>query len=102
MPTFLGPTNMPLIEAQHLGTPVICTDFEGHREICQDAALYIDPLDSESIRSAMLTMLDPDFWNSIKAKTQDVAGQSVFRIEVAMVELEKALLKIVPLRQTFR
>lgn len=102
MPTFLGPTNMPLIEAQHLGTPVICTDFEGHREICQDAALYIDPLDSKSIYSAMLTMLDQDSWNSIKSKTDEVASQSVFRIEAAMVELEKALLKVVPLRQTFR
>ncbi|MFC3559915.1 glycosyltransferase [Pedobacter jamesrossensis] len=27
MPTFMGPTNMPLLEAQALGCPVICTDF---------------------------------------------------------------------------
>jgi glycosyltransferase involved in cell wall biosynthesis len=102
MPTFLGPTNMPLIEAQHLGTPVICTDFDGHREICQDAALYVDPLDSKSICSAMSTMLDQNSWTSIATKSQMVASQSVFRIEVAMEELQKALLKLVPLRKTFR
>ncbi len=45
MPTFLGPTNMPIIEAMALGCPVICSDLTGHREIAGDAALFFDPGD---------------------------------------------------------
>ncbi len=42
-PSFLGPTNMPLIEAAILGCPVVCSGHDGHIEQLGDAALYFDP-----------------------------------------------------------
>lgn len=43
MPTFLGPTTMPVLEALHLNCPIICSDLSGHREQLKDAALYFNP-----------------------------------------------------------
>ena len=43
MPTFLGPTNMPLLEAAALGCPVACTDLPGHIEQLGDYAYYFNP-----------------------------------------------------------
>ncbi len=43
MPTFLGPTNMPVVEALGCNCPVICSDLAGHRTQNGDAALYFSP-----------------------------------------------------------
>jgi glycosyltransferase involved in cell wall biosynthesis len=43
MPTFLGPTNMPIIEAMELNCPVACSDLIGHREILGDNGVYFNP-----------------------------------------------------------
>lgn len=57
MPTLMGPTNMPLLEAMELGCPVICSDLPGHREELGDAAIYINPMSAEDISLAMKTMI---------------------------------------------
>lgn len=49
MPTFLGPSNMPLLEAMALGCPAICSDLEGHRELGADCMLYIQPEEPDSM-----------------------------------------------------
>lgn len=59
MTTFLGPTNMPLIEAFSLNCPVITTNLAGHKEMLGDAAIYINPLDPEQIAEAMHAVIDP-------------------------------------------
>jgi glycosyltransferase involved in cell wall biosynthesis len=66
MPTLLGPTNMPLMEAYHLNCPVICSDFEGHREQLGDYALYADPINHEDIASQMILILNKK--NNIEIK----------------------------------
>ncbi|MFI5231336.1 MAG: glycosyltransferase family 4 protein [Gemmatimonadales bacterium] len=43
MPTFFGPTNIPLLEAWALGCPVLTSDIPGVREQMGDAALLVDP-----------------------------------------------------------
>lgn len=43
MPTFFGPTNIPVLEAWALGCPVITSDIPGIREQAGDAALLVDP-----------------------------------------------------------
>ncbi|MGH7655752.1 MAG: glycosyltransferase family 4 protein [Gemmatimonadaceae bacterium] len=43
MPTFFGPTNIPLLEAWALGCPVLTSDIAGVREQMGDAALLVDP-----------------------------------------------------------
>lgn len=53
MPTFFGPTNIPVLEAFQLGCPVITSDIRGVREQAGDAALLVDPLSSDSIAHAI-------------------------------------------------
>ena len=49
MPTFFGPTNIPILEAWALGCPVLTSDIRGIREQVADAALLADPRSVESI-----------------------------------------------------
>ncbi len=58
MPTFLGPTNMPLLEAASLNCPVACSDLTGHQEQLGDYAFYFNPIDPESIANAISMMLE--------------------------------------------
>jgi glycosyltransferase involved in cell wall biosynthesis len=53
MPSFFGPTNIPPLEAWHLGRPVITSDIEGVREQMGDAALLVDPHSPQSVAAAM-------------------------------------------------
>jgi glycosyltransferase involved in cell wall biosynthesis len=57
MPTFLGPSNMPILEAMALGCPVICSDFEGHRELGGADLLYVQPEEPDSIVRAVELLL---------------------------------------------
>lgn len=58
MPTVMGPTNMPPLEAMDAGCPVICSDFPGHREELGDAAIYVNPLSQTEILSAFDDMIE--------------------------------------------
>jgi len=43
MPTFFGPTNIPILEAWVMGTPAITSDIRGCRNQLGDAGLLINP-----------------------------------------------------------
>jgi glycosyltransferase involved in cell wall biosynthesis len=49
MPTFFGPTNIPVLEAWAFGCPVLSSDIRGIREQVKDAALLVDPRSMEAI-----------------------------------------------------
>lgn len=49
MPTFFGPTNIPVLEAWEAGCPVVTSDIRGIREQVGDAGILVDPEDSASI-----------------------------------------------------
>src|SRR5262245_1826794 len=49
MPTFFGPTNIPVLEAWRFGCPVLTSDIRGIREQAGDAAVLVDPRSIESI-----------------------------------------------------
>jgi len=61
MPTFFGPTNIPVLEAWSLDCPVLTSDIRGIREQAGDAALLVDPQSvhaiAEGIRSLWLNVL---------------------------------------------
>jgi glycosyltransferase involved in cell wall biosynthesis len=59
-PSLLGPTNMPISEAISCGCPVICSDFIGHREQTQGAALYIDPEEYLDIKEKIRLLVNDD------------------------------------------
>ncbi|MCZ7621586.1 hypothetical protein KsCSTR_16410 [Candidatus Kuenenia stuttgartiensis] len=43
MPTFFGPTNIPIVEAMFLGVPVICSNVYAMQEQVGNAGLLFDP-----------------------------------------------------------
>ena len=49
MPTFFGPTNIPVLEAWAFGCPVLTSDIRGVREQAGDAAVLVDPRSVEAI-----------------------------------------------------
>ncbi|MGH2747926.1 MAG: glycosyltransferase family 4 protein [Actinomycetota bacterium] len=53
MPTFFGPTNIPVVEAWYLGCPVLTSDLRGIREHSGDAALLVDPRSVEDIAAGL-------------------------------------------------
>ncbi|HJY98739.1 MAG TPA: glycosyltransferase family 1 protein [Patescibacteria group bacterium] len=54
MPTYFGPTNIPVLEAWKMGTPVIYSDIRGCREQLGNAGLLIDPDDPGDIADKIL------------------------------------------------
>lgn len=52
-PTTLGPTSIPVYEAMALGCPVIVSDWSGYPDLVGDAAILVDPFDTNSIASAI-------------------------------------------------
>jgi glycosyltransferase involved in cell wall biosynthesis len=93
MPTFLGPSNMPLLEAEALGCPVICTDLPGHREMLGEGAYYVQPDDPLSICSGLEAHIHP--------REHLPRTNSVFNLENAVKQIEANFLKLKARRKTF-
>lgn len=89
-PSLLGPTNMPIIEALHLNCKVICSDFEGHRSLANENALYFNPLNPDDIFSKMLEIKNLEKPN-IQHSQNEYMGKC----------LEQIFLQIMPYRKTF-
>jgi glycosyltransferase involved in cell wall biosynthesis len=89
MATYLGPTNMPPIEAMELDCPVICSDIKGHREILGNSALYFNPMNFIEICAAMKEM------NNNRAHYKEALGKqksgSVFKLEYTMARMNEYL-----------
>lgn len=49
---------LPILEAMHLGTPVLCSDIPVFREVAADAALYFDHADPDDIASTMTRFIE--------------------------------------------
>ena len=84
MPTFLGPTNMPLLEAAELDCPVACSKLDGHVEQLGDYGYYFDPSNPEEIASTICTMIN-DTTNNIKR-----IYKNNFNINNAIESIDKA------------
>jgi glycosyltransferase involved in cell wall biosynthesis len=102
MPTFLGPTNMPPLEAISLGCPVICSDLKGHREQLQDVAIYVDPLDQNSIYEGFVALLQDETRKKLIEKGEELLRTSNFTQDFAIQALEKNLETIRWYRNTWK
>lgn len=60
MPTFFGPTNIPVVEAWNFDLPVVTSDIRGIREQTGDAAVLVDPGDHLSIAAGIEKVLTDD------------------------------------------
>lgn len=67
-PSLLGPTNMPLLEAQYLNVKIICSNLIGHMEQLENHALFFNPLDYKDICIKMLEILDYEIDHSLVKK----------------------------------
>jgi glycosyltransferase involved in cell wall biosynthesis len=56
MPTFFGPTNIPVVEAWQCGCPVITSDIRGIREHAGDAAVLVDPESADAIAAGIFNV----------------------------------------------
>ena len=101
MPSFLGPTNMPLLEARELHCAVACSDFAGHREMLGDGALYFQPEKKEQIAAAMEKLLEKDFRIELIQTASASADESIFKIETALERIAFFLVKLKPIRKTW-
>jgi glycosyltransferase involved in cell wall biosynthesis len=59
MPSFAEGYGIPVVEALSLGTPVICSDIPVFRDVSQDKALLLSPLDGLGWLQAIESMIDP-------------------------------------------
>lgn len=57
MPSFLEGFGLPVLEAQAVGTPVVCSDRGGLPEAAGDAALLASPDDPDALAAALLRLL---------------------------------------------
>jgi len=58
MPTFFGPTNIPVVEAWAFGCPVLTSDIRGIREQVGDAGLLVDPRSVEAMADGIRRLWD--------------------------------------------
>lgn len=56
MPTFFGPTNIPVLEAWGFGCPVLTSDIPGIKEQVGDAGVLVDPRSAEDIAEGLRTL----------------------------------------------
>lgn len=49
---------LPPLEAMACGTPVIVSDIPPHHEVCGEAAIYVNPHDTNSIREALKQIMN--------------------------------------------
>jgi glycosyltransferase involved in cell wall biosynthesis len=98
MPTFLGPSNIPPIEALQLGCPVLCSDLEGHREILKDAALYFDPLDDLSMTRSMQLIMDDSIRMQLQQSQKHLSKITDHTIEKAVTKLNEHFIYVTKIR----
>jgi len=74
MPTFFGPTNIPVLEAWALGCPVLSSDIRGIRDQVGEAAVLVNPRDPNAIAEGLLKL-----WTDASVRRRCIeAGHSRF------------------------
>lgn len=58
MPTYFGPTNVPILEAFQMETPAVYSDLPGFRNEYGQACLYADLQDPDSLRDILRRLLN--------------------------------------------
>ncbi len=65
---------IPPLEAMKCGCPVVVSDIPPHREVCGEAALYVNPFNIEDIRNGIQKVLrNRNLWGELSMKGQERA-----------------------------
>jgi glycosyltransferase involved in cell wall biosynthesis len=71
MPTFFGPTNIPVLEGWAFRCPVLTSDIRGIREQVEDAAVLVDPRSVEAIAHGIYRLwTDEDLRRTLAGRGQ--------------------------------
>lgn len=66
LPSLYEGFGLPLLEAMHLGCPVLCSTAGSLPEVAGDAALYFDPRDDAGLAGRLLQVEDSELMDSLK------------------------------------
>jgi len=82
MPSLMGPTNMPLLEAYYLSCHVLCSNLEGHIDQMGERANYFDPLDHNDLAEKMLSVINKETPEVVldKISIPDVLNQNLLKL----------------------
>ena len=72
MPSYFGPTNLPILEAWGAGCPVLTSNLRGIRQMCGDAARLVDPGAVDDIAEELQAL-----WSDAGARQELVARAKV-------------------------
>jgi len=69
LPTFLECFSASYPESMIMGKPILTSDLDFAHDICQDAALFFDPLNPEDIADKIISLMkDKNLYNSLVEK----------------------------------
>jgi len=91
-PSFLGPTNMPLLEAQQLGCNIACSNLKGHKTLLHNDAIYFEPANPHSIKEAMVLL---------NTKDQPAIQPDAIALKDELKILEQIFIESINIRKTW-
>jgi len=101
-PTFLGPTNMPLLEAAQLKCPIICSNLEGHKEQLGNHALYFEPSSPQDILTKMVDITsNTSLRTAMKEGAYQHIIQSKFQLSHSLIRLNDIFKEAKNIRKTW-
>jgi len=86
LPTFLEVFSASYPEAMKSGIPILTSDLSFAKDICQDAALYFDPLNPEDIAKKIKMLVDD---KSLQVELVRLGSKRVQEFETAQSRAEK-------------
>jgi glycosyltransferase involved in cell wall biosynthesis len=91
MPTYFGPSNIPIYEAFAYRCPVITSDIRGIREQVGDAGILVDPSDFQALGEAILKLyrdrtLRQDLVIKGTKKSQSWTGKEYIECLIAIID----------------
>lgn len=97
MPTLLEVFSTTYLEAMFMKKPIIASDMSFARDICQDAAIYCEPINPKSYAIAILNIIDnKNLYDSIVENgTENLKrfGNSMDRTKLYLEIIKKTILK---------
>lgn len=78
LPSLYEGFGLPLLEAMHLGCPVLCSNAASLPEVAGDAALLFDPHNVDSLNARLLQVTDQPLMNSLRAAGRKRAAQFTY------------------------
>jgi glycosyltransferase involved in cell wall biosynthesis len=101
MPTLLGATNMPLLEARELNCPIVCSNHKGHFEMLKDGAFYFNALDKNDMATQMERVINKHERYLLLEKSRLHEQDSIFKVNIALERIQESFLELLPVRKTW-